>query len=82
MDKFVDANKASVMRGKQQQSFLLPAMTFSHITFSLVFSKCFLWIVHVSLVGMQVYGEKKKKDSLPELKVVLSILLLTGIGLG
>ena len=72
MDKFVDANKASVMRGKQQQSFLLPAMTFSHITFllpamtfshitfSLVFSKCFLWIVHVSLVGVQVYGEKKK----------------------
>ena len=68
MDKFVDANKASVMRGKQQQSFLLPAMTFSHITFSLVFSKCFLWIVHVSLVGMQVYGEKKKRIHSQNLK--------------
>lgn len=71
MDKFVDANKASVI--------LLPAMTFSHITF------CIFQMLPFDfpcLPSQNASLWEKKKDSLPEPKVVLNILLLTGIGLG
>ena len=81
MDKFMDANKASVIRGKQQQLFLLPAMTFSHITFC-IFQMLPFDFPCLPSQNASLWKKKKKKDSLPEPKVVLNILLLTGIGLG